>query len=105
MKPIAIAFLAVTALTACERAPVVAQVSPNDLDVSFTCANDESLSVRFRQAQGVAILMRQGVSVELPQEPSGSGFTYSNGANTLRGKGNDLTVESEHLPPIQCKAV
>ena len=43
-------------------------------------------------------------TIELQQQPSGSGFIYSNGPNTIRGKGNDLTVEIGRMVPIQCKA-
>ena len=64
----------------------------------------ESLSVRFLPAQGVAVLVRNGKTIELQQQPSGSGFIYSNGPNTIRGKGNDLTVEIGRMVPIQCKA-
>lgn len=74
-------------------------------DVSFRCGTGEVLSVRFIPARGIAVLTRRGLSIELPQQPSGSGFIYSNGGNSLRGKGNDLTVELGRMAPLQCTAM
>ena len=73
-------------------------------EVAFTCANGETLSVHFLMAKGVAVLVRNGRTIELQQQPSGSGFIYSNGPNTIRGKGDDLIVEIGRMAPIQCKA-
>lgn len=78
--------------------------APADREVAFTCANGESLAVRFHPAEGVAVLVRNGAAIELQQQASGSGFIYSNGPNTIRGKGEDLTVEIGRMVPIQCKA-
>ncbi len=76
--------------------------APVDRDVAFACANGESLSVRFSPAGGTAVLTRNGEDIALQQQPSGSGFIYSNGPNTIRGKGKDLTVEIGRMMPIQC---
>ena len=78
--------------------------SPDVQEVAFTCANGETLSVRFFTTQGIAALVRHGKTIELQQQLSGSGFIYSNGPNTIRGKGDDLTVEIGRMAPIQCKA-
>ncbi len=78
--------------------------SPNNREVAFACTNNEAVSVRFFPAQGVAVLIRNGENIELQQQPSGSGFIYSNGPNTIRGKGDDLTVEIGRMAPLQCKA-
>jgi membrane-bound inhibitor of C-type lysozyme len=55
---------------------------------------------------GVEIACRnvQSNAIELQQMPSASGFVYSNGPNTVRGKGNELTVEIGRMVPIQCVA-
>lgn len=74
------------------------------IDVAFSCDNGERLSVQFHQDRELAVLTRNGQSIELPQQPSGSGFIYSNGPNTLRGKGDELTVEIGRMVPIQCRA-
>ena len=102
MKMIVATFLAIIG-SGCATA-VHQNHSANGHEVAFSCTNGESLSVRFLQAPSVAILMRNGDSIELPQQRSGSGFIYSNGPNTIRGKGNDLTVEIGRMVPLQCKA-
>ncbi len=60
--------------------------------------------MRFIPERNVAVLLRNGDAVELPQRPSGSGFVYSNGPNTIRGKGRELKVEIGRMVPIQCQA-
>ena len=78
--------------------------SPDDREVSFSCMNGETLSVRFSPAQGVAVLVRNGNNIELQQQPTGSGFLYSNGPNTIRGKGDELMLEIGRMVPVPCKA-
>jgi membrane-bound inhibitor of C-type lysozyme len=84
--------------------PDIAVKPTKVLEVAFTCSQGESLSVRFFPDQGVAVLVRNGDTIELQQQPSASGFIYSNGPNTIRGKGDDLTVELGRRVPIQCRA-
>lgn len=72
--------------------------------VPFRCSNGEDVELRFFPLQGVAVLVRGGRPMELQQQPSGSGFVYSNGPNTVRGKGDDLTLEIGRMVPIQCRA-
>jgi len=78
--------------------------STEALNVAFDCTNGESLNVRFLPAQRLAFLTRNGSTLELPQQPSGSGFIYSNGPNTIRGKGDELIVEIGRMVPLQCNA-
>lgn len=100
MKASAPTLLAATLLCACSAAPPASA----DLDVAFTCSQGESISVRFSPAHGTAVLMRHGERVELQEQPSGSGFIYSNGPTTIRGKGDDLSIEIGRMAPIECKA-
>jgi len=72
--------------------------------VMFDCANGEQLEMRFFPARAVALLMRNGETIELQQQISGSGFIYSNGPTTVRGKGRELTVEIGRVGPIRCTA-
>lgn len=72
--------------------------------MQFKCSNGEQIEVRFFPAQGVGVLVRGGNAIELQQMPSASGYVYSNGPNTVRGKGNELTVEVGRMVPIQCVA-
>jgi membrane-bound inhibitor of C-type lysozyme len=87
-------------LTGCAAKPLLA----NPESVVFDCENGEVLRVRFVAEPARAVLMRQQHEISLPQQPSGSGFIYSNGPNTIRGKGNALTVEIGRMLPIQCQA-
>lgn len=50
------------------------------------------------------MLVRGGRTLELQQQPSGSGFIYSNGPNTVRGKGDELVLEIGRMAPIRCLA-
>ncbi|MBN9368870.1 MAG: MliC family protein [Comamonadaceae bacterium] len=100
MKVSASALFAAALLCACSATPP----APADLDVAFTCPHGESVSVRFSPASSTAVLTRHGERMELRQQPSGSGFIYSNGPNTIRGKGDDLTLEIGRMAPIECKA-
>ena len=72
--------------------------------VSFACSNGEEVEMRFFPAQGVAVLVRNARTIELQQQPAASGFVYSNGPNTVRGKGKELTVEIGRMVPFQCYA-
>ena len=72
--------------------------------VKFRCENGEQIEARFFTARGTAVLVRHGDSIELKQQPSGSGFVYGNGPNTIRGKGDELIVEIGRMAPIKCQA-
>ncbi len=71
--------------------------------VRFACANGEEIEMRFFPLQGVGVLVRHGQPVELQQMPSASGFLYSNGPITVRGKGDDLRMEIGRMAPIACR--
>lgn len=100
MRTLCCALSAAFAVCACSSNPPAAA----DHDVVFSCTNGETLSVRFSPADDTAVLTRNGEKITLRQQPSGSGFSYGNGPNTIRGKGDDLTVEIGRMAPIQCKA-
>ena len=99
-----IAAIAAVISTGCVSTPPAAGGSMDEREVAFACDNNESLSVRFAPLREVAFLMRDGDKIELKQERAASGFVYSNGPNTIRGKGNQLTVEIGRMMPIQCTA-
>ena len=71
---------------------------------TFTCDNDETIEVRFFPDQGIAVLVRGGQNVELNGEPVASGFKYTNGQTTIRGKGNELTLNVGMMATAKCKA-
>lgn len=60
--------------------------------------------MRFFPLQGVGVLVRNGKPMEMQQQPAASGFIYSNPPTTVRGKGNELTIEVGGMVPIQCQA-
>ena len=72
--------------------------------VQYACGNGENIEMRFFPVHGVGVLVRNGKTMELQQQPAASGFLYSNGPTTVRGKGNDLTLEIGRMVPIQCEA-
>lgn len=103
MKKIVWTILAASLLAACTATPS-GQNLASDHDVAFQCTNGETVRVRFYTAQERAVLVRQGEDIVLPQQRSGSGFVYSNGPNTIRGKGDRLTVEVGRMVPMECVA-
>lgn len=63
------------------------------------------IEVRFFPVHGVAVLVLDGNNHELQQQPAASGFWYSNGKYTLRGKGAvDAWLEIGRRAPIDCQA-
>jgi membrane-bound inhibitor of C-type lysozyme len=60
--------------------------------------------MRFFPEQGVGVLVRGGQTIELQQQPAASGFIYSNGPNTVRGKGDELRLEIGRMAAITCRS-
>lgn len=110
MKTILTTLSALLLATACatpaSHAGSLIPASPSEevIEVEFVCTQGETLTVRFFPGEEKAVLMRHGTAIELPQQRSASGFIYSNGPNTLRGKGESLTVEIGRMLPLQCQA-
>ena len=103
MRQIPLIILIAILIAACT--PIVSKESSiPDHDVTFHCDNGETFGVRFYTTRELAVLVRNGDEIELPQQRSGSGFIYSNGSNTIRGKGDNLTVEIGRMMPIECVA-
>jgi membrane-bound inhibitor of C-type lysozyme len=92
-------------LAACATpAPPAAPPPTEQRRVQFTCADGEAVEMRFFPQQGVGVLVRGGRTMELQQQPAASGFVYSNGPNTVRDKGDELTIEIGRMAPISCRA-
>lgn len=77
----------------------------NEIRTRFSCNDGDEVEMRFFNLQGVGVLVRQGETIELQQEPAASGFRYSNGPTTVRGKGDALTLEIGRMVPIECQAL
>lgn len=104
MKALATVAIAGVLAAACGPTPPAGDDITTAQEVMFSCDNDESLSVRFLPDQEIATLIRGMDAIDLPRQPSASGFMYSDGATTIRGKGDELTVETEGSDPLQCAA-
>ena len=56
----------------------------------YACDGGESIDLRFFIQESRAVLVREEKRMELQQQRTGSGFLYSNGPTSIRGKSNDL---------------
>ncbi len=103
MKIITLLAIATVSLLGCSM--TTGQGEPSEYnEVPFVCDRGDEVQVRFFSNQGLATLVRNGQAFELKQQPSGSGFHYSNGPMSIRGKADDLTVIIGRMAPIKCKA-
>jgi membrane-bound inhibitor of C-type lysozyme len=85
--------------------PSVHQGEPTgERRVQYICDNGEHVERRLFPLQGVGVLVRNDKPMELQQQPAASGFRYTNGPNTVRGKGGELSVEIGRMVPIRCMA-
>ena len=73
--------------------------------VIFECERNDPVTVRFYQDSERAVMTRNNEDIELTQQPTASGFSYSNGPNSIRGKGDDLTVHIGRMAAIHCRAM
>ena len=83
----------------------VPPAGPSEIRTNFACDNGERVSLRSFPQQGIAVLERGGQSTELQQQRVGSGFHYSNGQTSVRGKGGEMTLTVGMMAPTQCRAV
>ena len=85
--------------------PPVHQGEPTgERHVQYICDHGEHVEMRFFPLQGVGVLVRNDKPMELQQQPAASGFRYTNGPNTVRGKGDELIIEISRRVPIRCRA-
>lgn len=71
--------------------------------IVYRCDRGEDISVVFpSSAEGSASLLLKGNTIELPKQSAMSGFLYSNGRYSLRGKGEELLLEIGRMAPIKC---
>lgn len=99
--------LATAGLAACSTAPGTAPAQaaqPADGFQPFHCTDGENVGLRFIPERNVAVLQRQGRTLELPQQVVASGFLYSNGPTAVRGKGQEFRLEIGRMAPIHCQA-
>lgn len=70
--------------------------------VTYHCQRGESIDVLFTSS--AAILTRNSEQHTLAQQPTGSGFLYSNGKISIRGKGDNIILEIGRMAPLDCSA-
>lgn len=102
MKSIARLLTIAATLSACSHTP---PARPDFPRTTYACDNGEQVEMRFFPAQGVGVLVRAGKTVELQQQPVASGFLYSNGPTSVRGKDREISVEIGRMMPIRCQAL
>ena len=76
-----------------------------DTRATYRCDDGSSVEMRFFPLQGVGVLVRNGQPMELQQVPVASGFRYSNGPHTVRGKDAELIIEIGRMAPIRCEGL
>lgn len=77
---------------------------PGERVVELSCRDGQQVLMRFYEGRGAADLTRQGRTIRLEQQTSGSGFVYSDGRNTVRGRGRDVTLELDGTGRIRCRS-
>mgnify|MGYP005856335619 CR=1 FL=1 len=85
-------------------APVHRGEPTGERRVQYVCGNGEEIEMRFFPLQGVGVLVRHRKPMELQQQPVVSGFLYSNGPNTVRGKDSELIIEVGRRVPTKRQA-
>lgn len=81
-----------------------AQKYSNKVISIYQCQPDnKEVEVRYFPTQGVAVLVLDGQNHELHDHVTASGFWYTNGKYTVRGKGHEIRLEIGRMAPIQCQ--
>lgn len=77
----------------------------NDKIISiYQCQPDnKEVEVRYFPTQGVAVLVLNEQTHELHDHVTASGFWYTNGKYTVRGKGQTIWLEIGRMAAIECK--
>lgn len=101
MKVIVMSLSVLLALLGCAAADSDSETEIQML--SFNCAGGEQLQVAFNTEKHHAELRRNGDSFVLTQQRVASGFRYSDGRRTIRGKGAELIVEIGRMAPMSCR--
>lgn len=71
--------------------------------VVYQCEDVVRLSVRFESDQA-RVSLPDGAVLSLPQQRAASGFWYSSGLHTLRGKGDEAEWTVGRRMPMACRA-
>jgi hypothetical protein len=72
-------------------------------NMQFACGNGDKVEMQFFPEEGMSVLVRNGWTVGLPQQATETGYAFSNGPTTVRGQGNEMTIQIGYLTPIWCR--
>ena len=72
-------------------------------NMQFACGNGDKVELQFFPEEGMSVLVRNGWTVGLPEQATDTGYAYSNGPTTVRGQGNEMTIQIGYLTPIWCR--
>lgn len=103
-----VALIVSSLLTGCGAPPSTAPEANYNTDaqdntppaILFHCERDKTILITFHSEQ--ALLDIDNTEIRLPQQPAASGFYYSNGKYSVRGKGDKLTLEIGRMAPLEC---
>ncbi len=103
LVPLGSSVLVALLATGCATAPAE-KVSFNETgSMQFACGNGDKVEMQFFPEQNMGVLVRNGWTVGLPAQATDSGYAYSNGPTTVRGDGNEMTIQIGYLTPIWCR--
>ncbi|MBU2977105.1 MliC family protein [Alteromonas sp. C1M14] len=104
LKPL-LMLVFVAALNGCANQKATEEVGSAAIkQVEFDCERGQSLSVAYYIDRDIAIVKRANEEITLTQQPAASGFYYTNGPTTLRGKGDKITLTIGRMAAIDCLA-
>jgi len=86
-----------------DEAPTGSDYPTHARQVRYQCDGGRYLETRFFPQEQRAVLVREERRMELQQRRSASGYIYSNGPTTIRGKGNELILE-DRGEVLRCQA-
>lgn len=97
MKPATLTLLLPLALLGACAGP---QALPT---VEYLCTDRSALRVTYLKDKAL-VLLADGYSADLPQQPAASGFQYADARHDLRGKGSEVTFTLSGRPTLYCTA-
>ncbi|MEI6895744.1 MAG: MliC family protein [Colwellia sp.] len=72
-------------------------------EISYVCERGKPVLVRYYKNEELAVLIREEQTIELHQEPTASGFLYSNMKVSIRGKGSNISIGFGRMVPMSCQ--
>jgi membrane-bound inhibitor of C-type lysozyme len=103
--PLGASLLAALLTAGCASVPAdkVAAGERSSNNMRFACGNGDKVEMQFFPDEGSSLLVRNGWTVALPAQATDTGYAYSNGPTTVRGQGDELTIQIGYLTPIWCR--